>query len=438
MWMQLNKSAFSLAMVLASIMAMGQAAEDAKERQEQDKQWLKKTALTNVEVNILGSYYSQDGNHSAVTGGTGTEELTDITPAVIVIIPLDSTRQLTFDGGADIITSASTDNIDFNVSGDSRNDLRYHLNVTYTKRLARPRLTYSLSAGFSKEYDVFAKSIGGSLTKEPRDGNSTFTLSGQAFFDAWKLYYPVELRPPGSNDEDPQGNDNRNSYNFGLVYSQVLSKRLQVSFTADVVLQDGLLGTPFHRVFFNDGVNVDGLSTVEIMRSNKLRIVENLPRSRTRIPLGVKLNYYISDLFVFRGTYRYYSDDFDVTGHTFSVDLPVKVTPFISITPFYRYHTQTASRYFKPFGEHEINTEFFTSDYDQSAFNSSKYGLGIRYSPLYDIGIFKTPFTKKGKNKFTHLKAIELRYAYYDRSDGLNASVISFDLSFDLMTGKRR
>ncbi len=427
------------ALLISSFFAQAQQDEDPlKDRIEADHQWLKKTALTNVEVNILGSYYTQDGIHSAVTGGLGTEKLTDITPAIIVNIPLDSTRQLSFNVGADFITSASTDNINFNVSSESRSDTRKHINITYTKRLARPRLTYSFSGGISKEYDVFAKSIGASLTKETRNGNSEISLNGQAFFDAWSLFYPIELRPPGSDDENPQGNDNRNSYNFGLVYSQVLTKKLQVSFSAEVVLQNGLLSTPFHRVFFDDGVDVNGLSTIEILRSNKLRKVENLPRSRTRIPLGFRMNYFINDLFVFRGYYRFYTDDFNIAGHTFSIDLPVKISPYLSVTPFYRYHTQTASSYFKPFGETDLNAEFFSSDYDQSAFNSNKYGIGIRYAPLYAIGEFKTPFTKKTKNKFTRFKAIEVRYAYFDRSDGLNASIISFDLSFNMIKVKKR
>lgn len=421
------------------VSASAQDEKSSEIRMENDRQWLKKTALTEVEINILGSYYTQDGNHSAVTGGLGTEELTDVTPAIIVNIPIDSTRQLSFNVGADFITSASTDNIDFNVSSESRNDTRKHINVAYTKRLARPRLTYSFNGGLSKEYDVFAKSIGASLTKETRNGNTEISLSGQAFFDAWDLYYPVELRPPGSgDDDDAQGSDNRNSYNMGLVYSQVLTKRLQVSLSAEFVQQDGLLSTPFHRVFFNDGVDVDGLSTIEILESNKLRKIENLPRSRTRIPIGFRMNYFINDLFVFRGYYRYYSDNFDISAHTVSIDLPVKISPFISITPFYRYHVQTASMYFKPFGEHELDAEFYTSDYDQSAFVSNKYGLGVRYSPLYAIGRFKTPFTKRSKNKFTRFKSAELRYAYFDRSDGLKSSIISFDLAFDLITGKER
>ena len=146
--MQLVRSILIGLFLTFTINVFAQNEPSLSEKEESDQLWLKKTALTNVEVNILGSYYSQDGNHSAVTGGLGTEELTDITPAVVVIIPVDSTKQWSFSGGADFISSASTDNIDFNVSSDSRNDLRYHLDVSYTKRLARQRLTYSLSGGF--------------------------------------------------------------------------------------------------------------------------------------------------------------------------------------------------------------------------------------------------------------------------------------------------
>jgi hypothetical protein len=38
----------------------------------------KKQKLKIEEVNFISSYYSQDGNNSAVTGGVGTEKLTDI------------------------------------------------------------------------------------------------------------------------------------------------------------------------------------------------------------------------------------------------------------------------------------------------------------------------------------------------------------------------
>lgn len=42
-----------------------------------------------IDIYFVSSYYEQDGNHSPVTGGTGTEKLTNIAPTVYVHIPLD-------------------------------------------------------------------------------------------------------------------------------------------------------------------------------------------------------------------------------------------------------------------------------------------------------------------------------------------------------------
>src|SRR5690242_12929180 len=39
-------------------------------------------ALHVDEINLVSSYYLQDGNHSAVTGGIGTEHVTDIANAL--------------------------------------------------------------------------------------------------------------------------------------------------------------------------------------------------------------------------------------------------------------------------------------------------------------------------------------------------------------------
>ena len=49
----------------------------------------KKRVLETAEVDFLASYYSQDGENAAVSGGIGTEKLTDITPTIVVAIPLN-------------------------------------------------------------------------------------------------------------------------------------------------------------------------------------------------------------------------------------------------------------------------------------------------------------------------------------------------------------
>ena len=70
-----------------------------------------KVKLEDIEVNFLYSYYKQDGNHSPVTGGRGTEKLDNNAPSLNINIPIDSSRSINIDGGVDFYSSASSDNI---------------------------------------------------------------------------------------------------------------------------------------------------------------------------------------------------------------------------------------------------------------------------------------------------------------------------------------
>ena len=96
---------------------------------------------------------------------------------------------------------------------------------------------------------------------------------------------------------------------------------------------EGLLSTPFHRVYFSD---------------QELPDIERLPESRLKIPLALRLNYKASDNLIVRTYYRYYSDDFGIQAHTFNLELPIYLSDVWTISPFYRYHTQSGSKYFLP------------------------------------------------------------------------------------------
>lgn len=67
----------------------------------------------------------------------------------------------------------------------------------------------------------------------------------------------------------------------------------------DVVSQNGLLSTPFQRVYFSDFEDfyIDDFQLADN--------VEQLPDSRFKIPVGGRLNYYLNDLVVLRSYYRF-------------------------------------------------------------------------------------------------------------------------------------
>jgi hypothetical protein len=54
--------------------------------------------------------------------------------------------------------------------------------------------------------------------------------------------------------------------------------------------------------------------------------------------------------------------------NTFSLETPVKISPFVSVSPFYRYYSQTAAKYFAPYQQHTAFDDFYTSNYDLSKF----------------------------------------------------------------------
>ena len=87
----------------------------------------------------------------------------------------------------------------------------------------------------------------------------------------------------------------------------------------------------------------------DLIRSNIVPDVERLPSSRIKIPLGLRFNYSLSNAINVRSFYRYYCDDFVLTANTFQLELPIKLNPFLSIIPPYRFHNQQASKYFLPF-----------------------------------------------------------------------------------------
>ncbi len=367
--------------------------------------------LEEAEMNILFSYYDQDGNHSPVTGGTGTEALQDYTSTIIINLPLNVKNKIDITAGFDFYSSASTDNIDTHVSSASSSDSRVYFNVGYTRLVPEKNRSFGIMIGGSNEYDVTSIQGGLNFSQASKDNNREISLAAQAFIDNWTFYYPSELRGQGKL----LPTNVRQSYNLSATYSQVVNKRMQVAFNPEVVYQSGLLSTPFHRVFFAEQTQAK---------------VEQLPSSRLKIPLGVRMNYYLSDKILLRSYYRFYTDDWGITGHTASIEIPFKINRFFSIYPHYRYYTQTAADYFRPFKEHSLSETFYTSDYDLSAFSSQQYGVGLHYSPVNGIGRMK--MLKLGKKPANVLlfKSIDLRGALYDRSDGLKAWLISLDMGF--------
>jgi hypothetical protein len=370
----------------------------------------KSRKLTFEEANLVTSYYTQDGNHSAITGGIGTEKLTDYSGAIDIKITKwdkkDRKHSFELEAGIDHYTSASSDKINpQSISSASHADTRIYPSFNWSVENQRKGTTIGAGLSFSTEFDYQSIGVNINISKKTHNRNGEFMAKAQAYFDRVSLIEPVELRPGGGGVNPDDGENSypgtpRNSFSGSLSYSQIINQRLQIMFIADWVYQKGYLGLPFHRVYFTD---------------NSVH-VENLPGTRMKIPLGFRASYFIGDRFILKGFYRYYHDDWGLRAHTIEVEAPIKITPFLSITPFYRFYKQTAVVYFAPNKIHQVSDLYYTSNYDLSAFNSNFYGAGFRISP------------PKGVFGMKHFSMLELRYGHYAKNYGMNANIISLNL----------
>lgn len=407
----------------------------------------KKRVLENTEVDFLSSYYSQDGNNAAVSGGIGSEELTDVTGTVVISIPLNDDDVLTIDAGVSAYTSASSSNVDpfdgnkladpfIASSGASSSDLWANITGVYSHSSDSRNDIWSAKASVSSEYDYFSIGAGGSYTKLFNEKNTELSVNFNVYIDTWNTIYPIELRSfinsensydsfifnrnsiignqeynPDFKELDSKG---RNSYSLGFGFSQILSKRMQGSLALDFVQQEGLLSTPFQRVYFKD-VPDSFIENFQLADD-----IERLPDSRFKVAIGGRLNYYINEIFVLRSYYRYYTDDWGIQSHTASLEIPIKITQKFTLYPSYRYYTQTAADYFAPYESHLSTEEFYTSDYDISKYTANQYGFGISYTDiLTDFKLWNFG-----------LKSIDLKFNQYDRDSGLSASIVTGGFKF--------
>ncbi len=424
----------------------------AQESSDKERTTYKKRVLESTEIDILVNYYEQDGENAAVTGGWGTEELQDISPTIIVAIPLNDDEVLSIHANASAYTSASSSNIDpfgknhqadpfVASSGASGADVWFNLSADYSHSSEDRNRIWSLSASFAAEYDYTSLGFGGAYTMLFNQKNTELSFHGNIYFDTWSLIYPIELRPQGKDDEDEDDwelddeddfngsafqiaipgyepvfttleGKKRNSYSAGLNLSQILSSRMNAMVIADVILQNGQLSTPYHRIYFKDKEDYF------YQRFHLADDIERLPDSRLKIALASRLNYFVNHRVSIRTYYRYYTDNWGINSHTASIEIPVKISDKFTVYPSYRFYTQTDADYFAPYNDHLSTARHYTSDYDLSKFNANNYGFGISYTDI---------FTKGHIWKFG-IKSIDVKYNNYSRNSAFKANMVSLGM----------
>ncbi len=385
-----------------------------------------KKKLTLEEVNLVSGYYNQDGNHSAVTGGIGTQKLSDVSNVIdLKFVKWNASNNKyswNLELGVDHHTAASQAYISKS-GASSTYGTRIYPSVNWQVE-KNNGYNIGFGASLSSEYNYHSFSANFLVGKISKNKNTEINFKGQAFFDKVTMLEPSELVPVSTQSSTitsytrASGNSitsrggssatsiprsSRNTFAGSLTLSQVINKNMQVALITDAVAQNGFLSLPFHRVYF---VNTESAK------------IENLPGTRLKLPLGLRLNYFLGDKVIFRSYYRYYSDSWGIHSNTVSLEVPYKISPFLSVSPFYRYYVQTAADYFAPYKQHSVSEQYYTSNYELSAFSSQFVGVNLKITPRN--GVLNIPF----------FNTFELRYGRYKQTTGLTADNIGINLNF--------
>lgn len=359
------------------------------------------------EINFVSSYYHQNGNHSAVTGGIGTEKVTDVSNGIeLNYVWTDrSHNKNTLLAGIGIDVHSSASQAFVSKTGASQTfGARIYPSGDWTVENAKTGNTFGAGVYLSDEFNYQSSGAAVHYSLKTFHKNGELSLKIQGYYDRVKLIYPSELDPNynAASDNESYGSSPRETYTASLEYTQVISTRFQLGVLGDFVRQNGYLGLPFHRVYLVNG---------------DVR-VEKLPSTRSKIPLGIRANYFFGDKTIIRSYYRYYKDDWGIRSNTANVEVVYKINPFWSFTQFYRYYDQSASKYFAPFQTHLPSDEYYSSNYEYAKFRSKFYGVGFRInSPNELLG-------------WQGLHTIEIRYGHYSQTTELASDVISLNLTF--------
>lgn len=162
-----------LGMYIGILSAFSQTNSDSSQQ--------KSKKLQLEEIDFVSGYYRQDGNNSAVTGGVGSEKLTDFTNTIeLKLLQYDNKQrknQFKIEFGIDHYTSASSDKIDpKTISSASMDDTRMYPTLAWSRENEKKGTVIGLTASYSHEADYTSIGELSILAKHPKTktGSSTF------------------------------------------------------------------------------------------------------------------------------------------------------------------------------------------------------------------------------------------------------------------------
>ena len=269
----------------------------------------------------------------------------------------------------DMVSSASIDVIT-TASPYTEERKQWSLGMDYL----RGNTTMSANYTVSEESDFDGETVSFSVSQDMFGDLTTLTLSYALGDDLVRK----------SDDETFERPLDRQIYGVGV--TQILTKNLISSLNIETITEEGYLNNPYRSVRYFDptadlGYRFEG---------------ELYPNTRTSNAVGLRMRYFLPYRAAIEGEYRFFTDTWDIEGHTASLSYIHPWKDF-TFTGKIRYHDQTGAHFYRDVFSRSQATNFRGRDKELSPLTSYTFKLQAAYEFLRDDGNDTWGFIKRAK-----------------------------------------
>ena len=303
--------------------------------------------------------------HQYVGGGVEIDG-----PSILVRKSLGKSVSVAANYYVDMVSSASIDVIT-TASPYTEERTQYSLSADYL------RGNTMMSMGFtsSTESDFDASTYNLSIAQDMFGDLTTLTLS--------YAYGDDTVR----RSDDPNFFRDNTRQHYGVGVTQILTRNLISALNFEVITDEGFLNNPYRSVRYLDPTNPIGYSFE----------AELYPRTRTSTAVGVRAKYYLPYRAALEAQYRFFTDTWDIQGHTASIAYTHPWRDFI-FTAKYRWHDQTGAHFFRDVFSRSEATNFRGRDKELSPLTSQT----LKFSAAYEFFSNGLGFLDKGTVNFSY------------------------------------
>lgn len=319
-------------------------------------------------------------------------------------IPSKETRTFTRPSGGGIRT-AVVDTLPL----DTFQDQRYAFGANWEQPLGQ-RSRVTLGGSYSVERDYAARSFNLALARDFFAKNTTLSLGFNSESD---ISSPIGGIPDPMTPNDVTDADRRNSKSrtvkdllFGI--TQVFSRRWLMQLNYSRSDSTGYQNDPYKSLSV---LNSNGTSTKDpASPGNTLFLFESRPDSRTRESIYLDNRVALENGNTLDLSLRHYRDDWGIRADTLDVRYRFDLGEGFYFEPHYRYYTQSAARFYRPFlraGADVVDgaatLDYASSDSRLAKFSGNTFGVKWGY-------------------RISHSSEFSIRYEQYDQTGDTHPS----------------